>query len=296
MKSILVTGGSGQLGTALARFAWPSGWEAVTIDRATLDLGDTDAIALMVASHPWAAIINAAAYTAVDAAESDIVACWAVNALAPAALAAAADARDIPMVQISTDYVFDGRSQRPWRTDDPVAPINVYGASKLAGELAVRTAAPRHAIVRTAWVVSATGRNFVRTMLRLAAERDVLRVVADQTGTPTMAADLAAAVATIAMRLAEDSQAPAGIWHFANSGPTNWHDFAEAIFAGSARRGGPSAMLEAITTADFPTAARRPAYSVLDTSGIEKDYGIQPRPWRVALEDVLDEIFAKGQP
>ena len=294
MRSILVTGGSGQLGTALARFAWPAGWEAVTVDRATLDLEDMDGIAKLIASRPWAAIVNAAAYTAVDQAESDVVTCWTVNALAPAALAAAAHARDIPIVQLSTDYVFDGGGGRPWQVDDPTRPINVYGASKLAGELAVRTAATRHAIIRTAWLMGETGRNFLRTMLRLAETRDRIDVVSDQIGTPTMAPDLAAAVATVAMRLAEDRQAPAGTWHFANSGPASWHDLAVAIFGGASWRGGPFAEVNGIDTADYPTAARRPLHSVLDTSAIERVFGIRPRPWQEALEDVLDEIFGKG--
>lgn len=293
MKSILVTGAGGQLGGALARFGWPEGWEAVALDRMAFDLTDAAAVEHVVASRRWAAIVNAAAYTAVDRAEEEVAACWAANALGPAILAESARRHALPLVQLSTDYVFDGKADKPWPVDAPVAPINVYGAAKLAGEIAVRTTAPRHAIIRTAWVVGATGRNFLRTMLALAADRDVVKVVVDQIGTPTMVPDLASAVATIAMRLAGDSAAPTGTFHFANSGPTSWKDFAEAIFAGSAARGGPSARVEAIATADYATAARRPAYSVLDTAAIERDHGIKPRPWRVALEPVLDAMLGK---
>lgn len=291
MRHILVTGGGGQLGTALTRHPWPPGWAVVALDHAALDLADPAAIAATVAERRWAVVINAGAYTAVDRAESEVVAAWAINALAPAALAAACATADIPLVQVSTDYVFDGRRDGAWEVDDPVNPLGVYGASKLGGELAVRSAHPRHAIVRTAWVVSAHGTNFVRTMLRLGAERPVLRVVADQQGSPTSAADLAAALATIALRLAEDPAAPVGTFHFSNAGATSWHGLARAIFAGAAARGRPSPMVEAITTADYPTPARRPANSRLSHRAIGAAFGIVPRPWQAALDDILDEAI-----
>lgn len=289
MAEVLVTGGNGQLGHALARHAWPAGWEPVALDRVALDIADPDQVARAVAERRWSAVINAAAYTAVDRAESDAVAAWRVNALGPAALAAACEAAGIPLVHVSTDYVFDGSNDRPWQVDDPVAPLGVYGASKLGGEQAVRTACRRHAIVRTSWVVSATASNFVRTMLRLAAERDTVRVVADQHGAPTAAADLAAALATVAVRLAEN--APAGTFHFSNADATTWAAFARAIFAGSTARGGPSARVEPIATADYPTPARRPLNSRLDTSAITRAYGIAPRPWQDALDDILDDLI-----
>lgn len=292
MNTILVTGANGQLGTELRRYRWPDGWGVHAVDQDTLDLTDTAAIAALVASRRWAAVINGAAYTAVDKAESDTVTAWAVNALAPAAFAQACREADVPLVQVSTDYVFDGTKPGGWAVDDPVGPLNVYGASKLGGELAVRTGAPRHAIVRTSWVVSAHGHNFIKTMLRLGAERDRLAVVDDQHGAPTGAADLAAALATIAMRMSADASL-AGIWHFTNAGETTWAGFARAIFASAQRHGGPSPEVAGITTADYPVPATRPAHSRLSHATLTRDFGIVPRDWRAALDDIIDELLGK---
>ena len=291
MKPILVTGASGQLGQELARIACPAGYEVVALDRAALDLSDPRAIAAMVASRNWAAVINGAAYTAVDKAESDVVAAWTINALAPAAFAQTCATADIPLVQVSTDYVFAGDRQGAWEVNDPVAPLGVYGASKLGGELAVRTAGGRHAIVRTAWVVSAHGHNFVKTMLRLAETRTSLSVVDDQHGSPTSAADLAQALLTIAVRLAEDADAPTGTFHFSNAGATSWAGFAREIFAQSALRGGPSADVTPIPSSAYPTPAKRPSNSLLSHGAIHAAYGIQPRSWQAALGDILDELI-----
>ena len=294
-RSVLITGATGQLGIELARAPWPTGWRAVAFDRSALDLADPAAITDQVAAghdgRPWAAVINAGAYTAVDRAESDAVAAWMVNALAPAAFGAACARADIPIVQLSTDYVFAGDKTGGWGVDDPVAPLGVYGASKLGGEMAVRTSGARHAVVRAAWVVSAHGHNFIKTMLRVGAERDVLRVVDDQRGSPTGAADLASACAEIAVRLAEDPDAPTGTFHFANAGETSWAGFARVIFAEAARRGGPAARIEPIATADYPTPARRPANSLLDTRALTAAYGIAPCHWTEGLGDILDELI-----
>lgn len=291
LRSVLITGADGQLGTELRRCAWPAGWHVVAVGRAALDLGDTAAIARIVASRPWAAIINAAAFTAVDKAESDLVTAWAVNTLAPAAFAEACAATDIPLVQVSTDYVFAGDKTGGWEVGDPVAPLGVYGASKLGGELAVRTSRARHAIVRTAWVVSAHGSNFVKTMLRLAAERELVKVVDDQRGSPTGAADLAQALMAITVRLADDEAAPTGTFHFSNAGAISWAEFASEVFRQSHLRGGPSATVEPIPSSAYPTPARRPANSLLSHVALYAAYGIEPRDWRDALADILDELI-----
>ncbi len=291
MKTLLVTGANGQLGRALSRATLLEGWEIVALNRDALDLSDATAIAAKVAERPWAAVINAAAYTAVDKAEDDVAAAWTINALAPAAFAAACARADVPLVQVSTDYVFAGDKPGAWEVDDPVAPLGVYGASKLGGELAVRTAGVRHAIVRTAWVVSPDGANFVKTMLRVGSTRDTLRVVEDQHGSPTSADDLAAALLSIATRLADDPQAPTGTFHFSNAGATTWAGFAREIFHQSKRRGGPSPQVEGIATSDYPTPARRPANSLLGHDAIRAAYGISPRPWEDALGDILDQLI-----
>lgn len=289
---VLVTGATGQLGIELARARWPAGWQVVALARDALDLSDPRAITARIAERPWAAVINGAAYTAVDKAEQDQVAAWTVNALAPAAFGAACAAAGIPLLQVSTDYVFAGdASHGPWQVDDPVGPLGVYGASKLGGELAVRSSGARHAIVRTAWVVSAQGHNFVKTMLRLAATHSSVRVVDDQIGSPTSAADLADALMKIAVRMVEDIELPSATLHFSNAGAVTWAGFARAIFAQSALRGGASAEVIGITTADYPTPARRPANSLLSHDAVQAVYGITPRPWLQALGDILDELI-----
>ena len=294
-RHVLVTGAGGQLGTELQRCAWPAGWQVTALDIADLDLRNTAAIIGMVASRPWAAVINGAAYTAVDKAETDLVTAWAVNAMAPAAFAEGCAKAGIPLVQVSTDYVFAGDKTGAWDVDDPVAPLGVYGASKLGSELAVRTSGARHAIVRTAWVVSAHGNNFVKTMLRVAESRDLLTVVDDQRGSPTSAADLAQALMTIAVRLADDADAPTGTFHFSNAGEISWADFAIEIFRQSAERGGPSAQVARSPSSDYPTPARRPANSLLSHAAIHDAYGITPRDWRDALSDILDELIGAKQ-
>lgn len=291
MPEVLITGANGQLGTELQRRRWPDGWRAVAIDVADLDLLDTAAIAAKVAERRWAAIINGAAYTAVDQAERDMVAAWAVNALAPAAFAQGCARAGIPLIHVSTDYVFAGDKAGAYDVDDPVGPIGVYGASKLGGELAIRTSGARHVIVRTAWLVSPHARNFVRTMLQLATDRDTLRVVGDQHGSPTAAADLAQALIEVTVRLAEDAAAPIGTFHFSNAGATTWAEFAAEIFRQAALRGGPSATVEPIPAAAYPTPARRPANSLLSHDAIGRAYGITPRAWQDALGDILDELL-----
>ena len=291
MREILVTGGSGQVGGALVRLGAPEGFRFVAPPRAEMDLADPASIAVFFASRPWAGVINAGAYTAVDRAEADVEAAWRINALAPACLARATALAGIPILQVSTDYVFPGDLDRPYREDDPIGPLGVYGASKEGGEQAVRTGNPRHAIVRTSWVVSAHGANFIKTMLRLGAERELLRVVADQHGAPTAAEDLAGVLALMAQRMIVDPDAPVGTFHFANAGATTWAGFAAEIFRLSAARGGPSTRVEPIATADYPTPSRRPGNSRLDLQRIREIQGVHPRPWEKAIAGIIDELI-----
>ncbi|ACA20124.1 dTDP-4-dehydrorhamnose reductase [Methylobacterium sp. 4-46] len=296
MRAILILGGGGQVGTALRHAAWPAGVALHAPSREALDVTDEAAVAAALAERAYAAVINAAAYTAVDRAESEVAAAWRLNALAPAILAAATARAGIPLVQVSTDYVFDGSLAGAYPTDAPVNPASVYGASKAGGEMAVRTANPRHAVVRTAWVVSPHRANFVKTMLRLAGERDALRVVDDQRGCPTSADDLAAALAAIALRLAEDPAAPGGTYHCVNAGATTWCGFARAIMAGARARGARAVPVEPIATSSYPTPARRPANSELSTATLSRDFGIVPRPWEAALADILDRLIGPVTP
>ena len=288
---ILVLGGAGQVGTELQAHSWPEGVRVHAPARDALDITDPAAIEAALDGHSYAAVINTAAYTAVDKAESDVAAAWRLNALAPAILAAATKARGIPLVHVSTDYVFAGtKAEGAYGPDEPVDPRSVYGASKAAGEIAVRTGNPRHAILRTAWVVSPHRGNFVKTMLRLAAERERLTVVDDQHGCPTSATDLAAALATVALRMAGDPAAPTGTFHCVNDGSTTWCGFARAIVAGGAKRGGRAVPVEGIPTAAYPTPAQRPSNSRLSTDSLREAYGILPRPWQDALDDILDRL------
>lgn len=289
---VLVTGITGQVGGALAARPAPVGVTWIPAGRDHLDLAAPGGIAAALADLAPDAVVNPAAYTAVDAAETDAETAFRVNRDGPAALAEACAARGIPLIHLSTDYVFDGTGNRPYRTDDPVAPLGVYGASKEAGEQAIRGRHADHIILRTAWVYAAQGKNFINTMLRVGGDRDELRVVADQHGTPTPAGDIADAVAAIlAARLA--GVMVRGTFHYTAAGETTWHGFAEGIFRRAARHWGRRPAVQAITTADYPTPARRPAYSVLDNAALDaalSGFGPVPRrSWESALNAVLDE-------
>jgi dTDP-4-dehydrorhamnose reductase len=283
---LLVFGRSGQVATELARAAAAQGLALTALGRAEADLADPEACASAVAAAEADVVINAAAHTAVDRAESEPELARTVNAAAPGAMARAAAARGLPFLHVSTDYVFDGTPGRPWREDDPTGPLGVYGASKLAGERAVAAAGGPHVILRTAWVFSAHGSNFVKTMLRLGAERDSLRVVDDQRGGPTPAADIAAALVAVARAFAE-GRGVNGIFHYAGAPAASWADLAEAVFAA---RGGPAPQIERIATADYPTPARRPLNSVLDCSRIGRAYGLAQPDWRPGLARVIEEL------
>ncbi len=290
-RPVLVTGGSGQLATALVRAG--SGEGILRVGRPAFDFDRPHTIAETLAEHRPAAIVNAAAYTAVDAAEDDPAAAFRANRDGPSRLAALGAAAGIPLIHISTDYVFDGTKGAPYRESDPPAPLGVYGASKRAGEEAVLAAGGRAIILRTAWVISPTGRNFVRTMIAARARTGRLRVVADQRGQPTAAADLAAAILAILRRVASEGWQDrfSGIFHAAGSGETTWHGLAAAVFEEAARHAVPPPEIVPIGTAEWPTRARRPADSRLDCSRLAATFGLRLPPWRESLRPLIDEIF-----
>lgn len=290
---ILITGGAGQVGLELQSADWPAHVRIHAPDRAELDLSDAEAVASFFASRTYAAVINSGAYTAVDKAEGEAASAFAANAMGPAVLADVTRTAGVPLIQVSTDYVFDGSAEGEYAEDDAVAPLGVYGASKLAGELAVRTGNPRSVVLRTAWVLSRHRANFLKTMLRLAADRPGLRVVDDQHGCPTSARDIAQALKAITLRMIEDEAAPTGVFHFVNAGDTTWAGLAREVFALSKAHGGPSAEVEGITTADYPTPARRPANSRLSTEKIQREYGIIPRPWQTAVSEIVDQMSTR---
>ena len=279
--SLLVFGRTGQVATELARIA-P---DAVFLGRDAADLTDPGACAAAIRAHAPSAVINAAAYTAVDRAESDEATAIRVNAEAPAAIAQACADLGIPLVHISTDYVFDGSGTQPRQPNEPTAPINAYGRSKLAGENAIVQAGGTYAILRTSWVVSAHGANFVRTMLRLSETRDALNIVDDQIGGPTCAADIATACLAIADQLAADP-GKSGIYHFAGAPDVSWKDFAKAIFAAAGR----DVAVTGIPTRDYPTPAQRPLNSRLDCSATVATFGLARPDWRAGLHHILTEL------
>lgn len=290
---LLVAGKSGQLARSLVQEAFRREVALVALGRPQLDITDPESVAHAVAEYAPRAIVNAAAYTAVDQAEAESALAMAVNRDGAGALAAAAARRRVPFIHVSTDYVFDGRKDAPYREEDAPSPLGAYGRSKLAGEGTVRAGCPAAVILRTSWLYSRFGQNFVTTMLRLAATREIVRVVDDQHGAPTAAPDLARAILDLAERLAgmdaPDAQ-PGGVYHLAAAGETTWHGFAAAIFAGWARRGRRVPALEPITTAQYPTAARRPQNSRLDCSKIARAFGLRLPAWQGSLETCLDEL------
>lgn len=281
--TILVIGRTGQVARELQALA-----PVVALGRDDADLALPGACAGAIEQYAPTAVINAAAYTAVDRAEEEEELATRINGSAPAEMAKACAARDIPFVHLSTDYVFDGSGDAPWGPGDSTAPLSAYGRSKLAGELAVAAFGGRFAILRTAWVFSAHGQNFVKTMLRLGSERDELRVVADQIGCPTPASAIARACLVIAQQLGEDSSR-SDTYHFAGTPETSWAGFARAIFEQAEL----DCTVYDITTADYPTPARRPANSRLDCSATEQMFGIERPDWRAALASVINMLQQK---
>jgi dTDP-4-dehydrorhamnose reductase len=286
MMKVLITGANGQLGRELQHHV-PADVEAIAFTRQSLDITNAAHVAAVVQAENPDVIINAAAYTRVDRAEQEPDIACAVNATGARNLAQAAGEHNLRLIHISTDFVFDGRQSTPYRPDDAIAPLGVYGASKAAGEQAVMAACPAGIIIRTAWFYAAHGQNFVNTMLRLMAEKDRLGIVADQIGTPTGAAGLAHAIYAIL-----DKPDLKGIYHWTDAGVASWYDFAvaiqeEALALGLLKRAIP---ISPISTADYPTPAARPAYSVLDKSATWQDFGLSPIHWQTALKETLLSI------
>lgn len=295
MMRIAVTGKQGQVVTALIERGAEAGVEIIAVGRPELDLADPASIRRVLSEIKPDAIVSAAAYTAVDKAESEPELAFAVNAKGPQALAEVADELGIPVVHLSTDYVFPGDKSGIYLETDATGPVSVYGQSKLAGEEAIAAAAANHAILRTAWVYSPFGANFVKTMLRLAETRDALNVVSDQHGTPTSALDIADAVIAIAKRLATDSDPKLrGTFHLTGSGDATWAEFAEEIFAGLKAKNGKEISVGRITTEEYPTPAKRPANSRLSTDKLKDTYGIVLPDWKRSTAVVLDRLLAEA--
>ena len=276
------------VGSEVSERAPRAGWAVFAHSRAMLDIANATAVESAVREGRPDVIVNCAAYTAVDRAESEAAQAAAVNTTGARNVAAAAAAASVPIIHVSTDYVFGGEGGVPFTPDAPTSPLGVYGVTKLAGETAVREESQHHAIIRASWIFSHRGQNIVRTMLRLAAEREELRVVDDQVGRPTSAADLAEALLAVADGVVRDRKST-GTYHFANTGETSWFGFAAAILDELEKRGESRVpRLVPIRTSEYPTTAQRPAYSVLDTTTFEARFGIVPRSWRDALRDTMD--------
>ncbi len=289
---IAVTGKAGQVVSSLLECGQLAGHEIIAVGRPELDLVDANSVAQTLGSVAPDVVISAAAYTAVDKAESERDLAFAVNEGGAHAVAEATSMLGVPLIHISTDYVFDGNLDRPYVENDSTSPTGAYGASKLAGEQAVRSVlADNSTVLRVAWVYSPFGANFVKTMLRLAGDRDEVSIVADQFGNPTSALDIASGILKVAANLVADSDpALRGVFHMTAGGEASWADFAEAIFAASAANDGPSATVKRITTANYPTPAQRPANSRLDSTLIARVHGVALPAWQDALQTVVARL------
>ncbi len=289
----LVVGHQGMLAQSLIPCLQQAGFTAVSQGRPALDIAHRDHTYQVLTGMQPNMVINAAAYTAVDQAESEKDQAFAVNRDGTQHLAMACREMGIPLIHVSTDYVFDGTARTPYREDDSPAPLGVYGQSKWQGEAGLRARHPAHLIIRTAWLYSHTGQNFVKTMLRLGREREELRVVNDQYGCPTYSRDLAEAIVAMCQRIQQNqATAPWGTYHFCSAGQITWYDFALAIFEeAQAFEQFRVREIVPIPTTDYPTPAQRPAYSVLDCSKIQSDFCITPRPWRDSLRACVQELY-----
>jgi dTDP-4-dehydrorhamnose reductase len=290
---ILLTGANGQVGWEVSNRGGQEGLEVLALNRSNLDITDPDSVRKQVSLSGASLVVNAAGYTAVDQAESEPKIAFAVNRDGPAYLASACAQAGIPLIHISTDYVFDGQKRTSYLETDPVSPLSVYGKSKAAGEMEVREHLREHLILRTGWLYGMHGHNFVKTMLRLGREREVVQVVDDQYGSPTYAAELAETILKIAARFFNDGQVQWGTYHYCGKGVTTWHGFAEEIFRlASEYESLKVKRVEPISTAEYPTPAQRPVNSTLDCSRVEETFGTHPQPWAESLARMLEMLFS----
>lgn len=289
--TILVVGSNGQVGTELCLLMKQQGREVIPADLPEIDITRPDSVNRFVGKPEIDIVVNAAAYTAVDKAESEPELAFAVNAKGPELIAEACQRKNIPLIHISTDYVFDGTKDTPWTESDPISPIGIYGQSKAKGDALVAAGIENHIIIRTSWVCSAHGANFVKTMLRLGREMETIRVVDDQTGCPTFASDIAEAIGAVIEHHESGKVMPWGIYHYCGKDAVTWYGFAQEIF----RQAEPywdfkMKSLIPIPTSEYPTATARPMYSVLDCSKITENFGIHPGSWQVSLEKTIMEL------
>jgi len=290
---ILVIGAKGQLGHELVSQCRKSETDVFGFDLPDLDISSSAQVEKIISHTAPSIVINAAAYTLVDKAESDEIAACAVNKTGPENIAASCKKNKIPMIHISTDFVFDGKKNTPYLESDTVSPLSVYGKTKAAGDEAVRNILDNHIIIRTSWLYGVHGNNFVKTMIRLGRERDELNVVADQHGCPTCAADLAEAVLLAANHISKKNDITWGTYHYCGQGITSWHGFAQAILELAVQHIPlKTKKVNAITTSEYPTPAKRPAYSALDCTRIQKNFGISQKPWKQSLKAAIDKIFS----
>jgi dTDP-4-dehydrorhamnose reductase len=292
---VLITGANGQLGRELVRLGQHVDFEVHGLNRQQLDITNKSQIQQIFTRISPALVINAAAYTNVDRAENESDLAFAVNKNGPSYLARFCADHHLTLIHISTDYVFDGTKSRPYQESDPIAPLGVYGQSKAQGEAAIRSVLSNHIIIRTSWLYGVYGNNFVKTILKLATEKTALRVVADQFGSPTSAAGLAEAILTIAKKISANEKFDWGTYHYCCKGITSWYGLAEKIIELAA----PYAVLqarqvEAITTEEWPTPAKRPPYSALNCSRLESQFGIAPESWQQSLKHTIDRIFSES--
>jgi dTDP-4-dehydrorhamnose reductase len=289
---ILIIGANGQLGWELLNRSKPRNFDTVSLDLPEFDITDRSQVQKQVLQANVSLVINAAAHTAVDRAESEAELAFGINRDGPSHLASACAEKSIPLIHISTDYVFDGRKKTPYSEGDPVCPLGVYGKSKEGGEVSVRDLLQEHIILRTSWLYGTHGNNFVKTMIHLGGQQEQVRVIADQYGSPTYTGDLADAILDIAALIRKGGPIAWGTYHYCGKGETTWHGFAEKIFELAGQYVSLKVKkVEAITTEDYPTPAKRPAWSCLDCSSIETQFHISPRPWQEGLEEMIWRMF-----